>query len=74
MIFSILASRFTPSSAATRLRSVVWPETSVPSSQAIEALFYPGAKDIEAAALAACSAGVEVLAAQNTIKALEGPF
>ncbi|MBI4862087.1 MAG: hypothetical protein HY815_17800, partial [Candidatus Riflebacteria bacterium] len=30
---------------------VVWPDCAVPSSQAIEALFYPGASQIQAAVL-----------------------
>ncbi len=53
---------------------IVWPHTCVPSSQSIEAMFYPGAKEIEAAALKACDQRLRKESAQSTVKKFEGPF
>lgn len=53
---------------------IVWPETCVPSSQAIEAKFYPGAREIEAAVVAVCKHSHEKVSVQNTVKKFEGPF
>ena len=53
---------------------IIWPHISVPSSQAIEALFYPGAKEIEAAALKACNHHLKKESVQSTVKKFEGPF
>jgi pyruvate dehydrogenase E1 component beta subunit len=52
---------------------VTWPDSAVPSSQAIEPLFYPGAQEIQAAALAVCEAAAERYVA-STVKPFEGPF
>ncbi len=53
---------------------VVWPETCVPSSQAIEAQFYPGAKEIQEAAVSVCDHSHHKESVQNTVKKFEGPF
>jgi pyruvate/2-oxoglutarate/acetoin dehydrogenase E1 component len=55
-------------------RRIVWPDSAVPSSQAIEAKFYPGAVEICAAAVAACEGAQGADALANTVKAFEGPF
>ncbi len=55
-------------------RRVVWPDSAVPSSQAIEPTFYPGAKEIEAAALAACAVTRGTGGIENTDKPFSGPF
>lgn len=52
---------------------VTWPESAVPSSQAIEGMFYPGARDIQAAAVATCEARTERLVT-STVKDFHGPF
>jgi pyruvate dehydrogenase E1 component beta subunit len=52
---------------------VVWPDTAVPSSQAIEKLFYPGAREIEQAVVHACEDSRHVVA-ENTVKQFVGPF
>jgi len=53
---------------------VTWPDSAVPSSQAIEAVFYPGAKDIHAAAVAACDKTRATGSVESTVKPFEGPF
>jgi len=53
---------------------VTWPDTSVPSSQAIEAQFYPGAKEIQTAAMRACEKGPARDLVRSTVKQFEGPF
>ena len=53
---------------------IVWPETCVPSSQAIEAKFYPGAKEIESAVAEVLKHSREREEIQNTVKKFEGPF
>ena len=53
---------------------VVWPETCVPSSESIEAKFYPGAKEIQEAAALVCKHVHEREGVQNTVKKFEGPF
>ena len=53
---------------------VVWPQTSVPSSQAIEALFYPGANEIKTSALKACGQLEAARPLESTVKKFEGPF
>ena len=53
---------------------IVWPETCVPSSQAIEAQFYPGAKEIQEAAVNVCNHSHHRESVQNTVKKFEGPF
>ncbi len=54
---------------------IFWPDTCVPSSQAIEAMFYPGAKEIETAALKACGRqDVKKESIPSTVKKFEGPF
>lgn len=52
---------------------VTWPDSAVPSSQAIEAIFYPGAREIQAAAVATCEGRTERLVA-STVKDFHGPF
>jgi pyruvate/2-oxoglutarate/acetoin dehydrogenase E1 component len=52
---------------------VTWPDSAVPSSQAIEAMFYPGAREIQAAAVATCEGRTERLVA-STVKDFHGPF
>lgn len=53
---------------------IAWPHISVPSSQSIEAQFYPGAKEIEKAALKLCDQKISHENVQSTVKAFEGPF
>ncbi len=53
---------------------VTWPDSSVPSSQAIESQFYPGARDIQAVAIAVCEAGKGHGFVPSTVKHFEGPF
>jgi acetoin:2,6-dichlorophenolindophenol oxidoreductase subunit beta len=53
---------------------VTWPDSAVPSSQAIEAVFYPGAKDIHAAAVTACDKTRATGSVESTVKPFEGPF
>jgi pyruvate/2-oxoglutarate/acetoin dehydrogenase E1 component len=53
---------------------VTWPDSPVPSSQAIEGMFYPGTRQIQAAALWVCDARPEADLATSTVKAFEGPF
>jgi len=57
-----------------RPRRVAWPDSAVPSSQAIEAQFYPGAKEIQMAAVAACDKAAARKVVQSTVKQFEGPF
>lgn len=52
---------------------VTWPESAVPSSQAIEPMFYPGAREIQAAAAATCEGQTGRLVT-STIKDFHGPF
>lgn len=53
---------------------VTWPDSPVPSSQALEGLFYPGARQIQAAALAVCDVEDPGELAVSTVKAFQGPF
>ncbi len=53
---------------------VAWPDTPVPSSQAIEAQFYPGAQEIQLAATRICEARRGEVLVPSTIKQFEGPF
>ncbi len=53
---------------------VTWPDSSVPSSQAIEAQFYPGATDIQAAALSVIEGARDRGLVPSTVKPFEGPF
>ncbi len=53
---------------------IVWPNISVPSSQVIEAQFYPGAKEMEGAAMELCDVKHERERVQSTVKKFEGPF
>lgn len=55
-------------------RRVAWPDSAVPSSQAIEPLFYPGAPEILAAAIAACEKQAAGHGLTGTVKPFEGPF
>jgi len=52
---------------------VTWPESAVPSSQAIEPMFYPGAREIQAAAAATCEGQTGRLVT-STVKDFHGPF
>jgi pyruvate/2-oxoglutarate/acetoin dehydrogenase E1 component len=53
---------------------VTWPDSSVPSSQAIESQFYPGAREIQTIAIAVCEAGKGHGFVPSTVKHFEGPF
>ena len=53
---------------------IAWPESAVPSSQAIEVKFYPGAAEIQAAMLQLCERGREAELAPSTVKKFDGPF
>lgn len=53
---------------------VTWPDSAVPSSQALEPAFYPGSRQIQAAALWACGRRGPAELAASTVKAFEGPF
>ena len=46
----------------------------MPSSQAIEPLFYPGAREIQAAAVAACEGRSGERLVVSTVKDFHGPF
>jgi len=53
---------------------ITWPDSCVPSSQEIEAKFYPGARDIQAAVMAVCGKGTDQGLAASTQKRFDGPF
>lgn len=53
---------------------VTWPDSPVPSSAALETRFYPGSRQIQAAALWACDRGTTVELTASTVKAFQGPF
>lgn len=53
---------------------VSWPDSPVPSSHALESRFYPGSRQIQAAALWACDRSGPVELAASTVRAFEGPF
>jgi pyruvate dehydrogenase E1 component beta subunit len=53
---------------------VVWPDSAVPSSQALEGTFYPGAAEISAAVAQVCARSSETELVQSTVKRFEGPF
>lgn len=53
---------------------VTWPDSAVPSSQAIEGMFYPGAPEIELAATRACEKTRHEAMTASTVKQFEGPF
>lgn len=53
---------------------VTWPDSPVPSSMAIEPLFYPGAAQVLAAALRVCDRGPAARPPAPTVRAFEGPF
>lgn len=61
-------------SLKARPARVTWPDIPVPSSQSIEAQFYPGAKDVQAAAFGVCERLREKGLVQSTVKPFEGPF
>jgi len=53
---------------------VTWPDSAVPSSQAIEPMFYPGAREIQAAAVTACEGRSADRLVVSTVKDFQGPF
>ncbi len=53
---------------------VVWPDTAVPSSQAIEKMFYPGAREIELAVIRVCGQSSYGFSTENMVKKFVGPF
>jgi pyruvate dehydrogenase E1 component beta subunit len=53
---------------------VTWPDSAVPSSQAIEPQFYPGAREIQAAAVAVCEGRAGDRLVASTVKDFSGPF
>src|SRR5262249_20757712 len=53
---------------------VTWPNSSVPSSQAIEAKFYPGAREIQEAAVEVCESAGGHGIVKSTVKEFHGPF
>jgi acetoin:2,6-dichlorophenolindophenol oxidoreductase subunit beta len=53
---------------------VTWPDSPVPSSMAIEPSFYPGARQIHAAALWACRRSRSPQLTASSVRAFEGPF
>ncbi len=55
-------------------RRVTWPDSSVPSSSALEGQFYPGAQDVQKAALEACQQVRGGSLVRSTVKPFEGPF
>jgi acetoin:2,6-dichlorophenolindophenol oxidoreductase subunit beta len=57
-----------------RPRRITWPDSSVPSSQAIESQFYPGAREIQEAAVAACQNVRGQGLVRSTVKEFHGPF
>jgi pyruvate/2-oxoglutarate/acetoin dehydrogenase E1 component len=55
-------------------RRVTWPDSPVPSSQVLEEAFYPGARQIHAAALATLDRARPESLAASSVKRFEGPF
>lgn len=55
-------------------RRVTWPDSSVPSSMALEEQFYPGAQEIQKAALEVCEQDRGAKLVRSTVKQFEGPF
>ena len=53
---------------------VTWPDSPVPSSQALEPGFYPGARQIHAAVRYTLSRGASAGLAGSSTKPFEGPF
>jgi len=53
---------------------VTWPDTPVPSSETIEAQFYPGAREIQVAATRVCESRADKGVVSSTVKHFEGPF
>jgi pyruvate dehydrogenase E1 component beta subunit len=53
---------------------VTWPDSAVPSSQAIEPMFYPGAREIQIAAAALCEGRVSQRLVTSTVRDFHGPF
>jgi len=53
---------------------ITWPHTSVPSSRKLEAQFYPGAAQIQAAAFTTCAGARDKELVPNTVKPFQGPF
>jgi pyruvate dehydrogenase E1 component beta subunit len=53
---------------------VTWPDSPVPSSQAIEPGFYPGAQQIHAAVRWACERGRASSLTPSSVRPFEGPF
>jgi pyruvate dehydrogenase E1 component beta subunit len=53
---------------------VTWPDSPVPSSMAIEPLFYPGARQIHAAVLWVCGRSKRHDLTGSTVKPFHGPF
>lgn len=53
---------------------ITWPDSSVPSSQAIEAQFYPGAREIQEATIAVFEKVRSAGFVRSTVKEFEGPF
>ncbi len=53
---------------------IMWPDICVPSSQTIEAKFYPGAREIQNAVMSVCNHYSQGQTIQNTVKKFDGPF
>jgi pyruvate dehydrogenase E1 component beta subunit len=72
-VIALVAEHALDALAAAPVR-VTWPDSPVPSSHAIERNFYPGSRQIHAAARAACERPVARDLTTSTVKAFEGPF
>lgn len=53
---------------------VTWPDSAVPSSQAMEPMFYPGAREIQIAAATLCEGRVSHRLVTSTVRDFHGPF
>jgi acetoin:2,6-dichlorophenolindophenol oxidoreductase subunit beta len=61
-------------SLKARPARVTWPDSVVPSSQAIEAQFYPGAREVLLAAQRICAHVKADVLVKSMVKGFEGPF
>jgi pyruvate/2-oxoglutarate/acetoin dehydrogenase E1 component len=58
----------------SRPMRVTWPDSAVPSSQAMEPMFYPGAREIQIAAATLCEGRVSQRLVTSTPRDFHGPF
>jgi acetoin:2,6-dichlorophenolindophenol oxidoreductase subunit beta len=61
-------------SLKARPARVTWPDSAVPSSRALEAQFYPGAREIQMVVTQVCERVKTDVLVRSTVKGFEGPF